>query len=116
MFASRTNWRLDQNRFTQALEEHRRSGKELLDLTVSNPTACGLAYPEREIVAALGDQRALVYSPESKGSARRERPSQITTSDVWGLPDRQTALIQNVFCSHQEPVKGIATFFDCCVK
>jgi alanine-synthesizing transaminase len=67
MFASRTNWRLDPNRFTQALEEHRRTGKELLDLTVSNPTACGLTYPEEEIVAALADRRALEYCPESKG-------------------------------------------------
>jgi alanine-synthesizing transaminase len=67
MFASRTKWRLDPNRFTQALEEHRRSGKELLDLTVSNPTVCGLAYPAEEIVAALADRRALEYRPESKG-------------------------------------------------
>jgi aspartate/methionine/tyrosine aminotransferase len=67
MFASRTNWRLDTNPFTHALEEHRRSGKELFDLTVSNPTACGLAYPEEEIVGALADRRALEYFPESKG-------------------------------------------------
>ena len=67
MFASRTNWRLNPNRFTQALEEHRRSGKPLWDLTVSNPTACGLAYPDQEIVAALADRRAIEYRPESKG-------------------------------------------------
>jgi alanine-synthesizing transaminase len=67
MFASRTNWRLETNRLTRALEEHRRSGKELLDLTASNPTTCGLAYPEREILAALADPRGLVYRPESKG-------------------------------------------------
>jgi alanine-synthesizing transaminase len=67
MFASRTKWRLDPNQFAQALEAHRRAGKELLDLTVSNPTECGLAYPEREILAALADPRALLYSPESKG-------------------------------------------------
>ncbi len=67
MFASRTNWRLETNRLTLALEENRRSGKQLLDLTASNPTTCGLAYPEREILAALNDPRALVYSPESKG-------------------------------------------------
>jgi aspartate/methionine/tyrosine aminotransferase len=67
MFASRTNWRLETNRLTQALEEHRRSGKELFDLTASNPTTCGLAYPEREILAALTDPRGLVYRPESKG-------------------------------------------------
>jgi alanine-synthesizing transaminase len=67
MFASRTKWRLDTNRFTQALEEHQRSGKELLDLTVSNPTECGISYPSEEILAALADRRALTYSPESKG-------------------------------------------------
>jgi alanine-synthesizing transaminase len=67
MFASRTNWPLELNRFTRALEEHRRSGAELLDLTASNPTTCGLAYPEQEILAALADPRALAYRPESKG-------------------------------------------------
>jgi alanine-synthesizing transaminase len=67
MFASRTNWRLETNRFTRALEEHRRSGAELLDLTASNPTARGLVYPEKEILSALADRRALEYRPESKG-------------------------------------------------
>jgi alanine-synthesizing transaminase len=67
MFATRTNWRLETNRLAKALEEHRRSGRELFDLTASNPTTCGLAYPEEEILAALADPRALVYRPESKG-------------------------------------------------
>jgi alanine-synthesizing transaminase len=67
MFASRTNWRLDQNRFAQALDAHRRAGKELLDLTISNPTECGVSYPEEEILEALSDPRALAYLPESKG-------------------------------------------------
>jgi alanine-synthesizing transaminase len=67
MFSSRTNWPLEPNRFARALEEHRRSGKTLLDLTASNPTACGFVYPEQEILAALADPRALEYKPESKG-------------------------------------------------
>jgi alanine-synthesizing transaminase len=67
MFASRTNWGLETNRLTRALEEHRRSGKELFDLTASNPTTCGFDYPVREIFTALSDPRALVYRPESKG-------------------------------------------------
>jgi alanine-synthesizing transaminase len=67
MFASRTKWRLDQNRFAQALEAHRRAGKELLDLTASNPTECGVSYPEQKILAALSDPRTLAYAPDSKG-------------------------------------------------
>ncbi len=67
MFASRTNWRLETNRLARALEEHRRSGKELFDLAASNPTTCGFTYPEREILTALADPRGLVYCPESKG-------------------------------------------------
>jgi aspartate/methionine/tyrosine aminotransferase len=38
-----------------------------LDLSESNPTACGFHYPEREILAALADPRGLIYRPESKG-------------------------------------------------
>jgi alanine-synthesizing transaminase len=67
MFASRTKWRLDPNQFAQELDAHRRAGKEMLDLTVSNPTECGFVYPEQEILTALADPRVLVYSPESKG-------------------------------------------------
>ena len=67
MFASRTNWRLTPNRFALALEEHRRRGKPLIDLTNSNPTTCGFSYPEERLFAALNDRRALSYEPESQG-------------------------------------------------
>jgi alanine-synthesizing transaminase len=67
MFASRTNWNLQPNRFAKALEEHRRSGKPLFDLTNSNPTTCGFSYPEERLFAALKDSRALRYEPESQG-------------------------------------------------
>ena len=67
MFSSRTNWRFEPNLLAQALERHRQSGRTLLDLTVSNPTTCGFAYPQQEILAALAEPRALAYSPESKG-------------------------------------------------
>src|ERR1700680_296024 len=67
MFSSRTNWPLEPNRFSQAVERHRGSGKQLLDLTNSNPTTCGFSYPNEEILAALSDRRTLRYAPESKG-------------------------------------------------
>lgn len=67
MFASRTDWRLEPNRFAAALEEHRRLGKPLLDLTNSNPTTCGFSYPEERLFAALNNRGALRYEPESQG-------------------------------------------------
>jgi aspartate/methionine/tyrosine aminotransferase len=67
MFASRTNWRLEPNRFSLALEAHRRSGRKLLDLTASNPTTCGFSYPQEEILVALANPQALEYRPESRG-------------------------------------------------
>ncbi len=67
MFASRTNWHLEPNRFATALEQHRRSGKPLFDLTNSNPTACGFSYPEEQLLSALSDRRVLRYQPESQG-------------------------------------------------
>jgi len=70
MFASRTNWRLDPNRFAKAVEEHRRRGKPLFDLTNSNPTRCGFHYPEERLFAAMSRRRALQYEPESKGLLR----------------------------------------------
>ena len=67
MFASRTNWHLEPNRFAAAFHEHRRLGKPLLDLTNSNPTTCGFNYPEERLLAALSDRRALLYEPDSQG-------------------------------------------------
>ena len=67
MFAKRTNWKLEPNRFARALETHRAAGRPLIDLTASNPTTCGFQYPEREILEALCDRRSMTYAPESKG-------------------------------------------------
>ena len=74
MFSTRTNWKLTTNRFTQALEELRATGVKLLDLTVSNPTQCGLEYDSNAILSAFHDKRALGYDPEPKGliEARKE--------------------------------------------
>ena len=44
MFSDRTNWKLTQNRLTEAIEQVRSSGAHVLDLTVSNPTRAGLHY------------------------------------------------------------------------
>lgn len=66
MFAGRTAWKLAPNRFSAALEEARRSGRQLLDLTESNPTRVGLRYPAGTL-EALSDPRGLEYRPEPQG-------------------------------------------------
>src|ERR1035437_2954547 len=67
MFSRRTNWNLATNRYTEAMAAHRRSGRELLDLTASNPTIVGLAYETEKILAALASPQALTYEPVAKG-------------------------------------------------
>ena len=69
MFASRTNWNLGENRLTLALTDHRRAGRPLFDLTVSNPTECGFAYKESAILAALQSPDLLRYEPLAQGLA-----------------------------------------------
>src|SRR5271157_5231888 len=90
-FARRTSWNLSPNRYTQELQAHRRAGREVLDLTASNPTTIGLRYREEELLAALVRREALIYEPEPKGllSARAaiaayyaERGSRVSPDDL----------------------------------
>src|SRR5271157_1337692 len=67
LFARRTSWNLSPNRYTSALDAHRRAGREVFDLTASNPTTIGLRYREEELLAALSSREALIYEPEPKG-------------------------------------------------
>jgi len=73
MFSRRTAWDLAHNRYTEALETHRSSGRELLDLTASNPTTIGLDYHGEELLQSLADLDALTYQPAPQGllSARQ---------------------------------------------
>jgi aspartate/methionine/tyrosine aminotransferase len=66
MFAARTAWSLAPNRFSAALEEARRSGRDLLDLTESNPTRVGFRYPAGTL-EGFTDPRGLEYRPEALG-------------------------------------------------
>jgi alanine-synthesizing transaminase len=59
---------LTPNRLTAAVAARRASGRPLLDLTASNPTAVGLAYPPA-LLAPLGHPRGLHYAPEPFGTA-----------------------------------------------
>jgi len=73
MFARRTDWNLTRNRLSEALDRHRAACRELLDLTVSNPTECGVEYDAQAILSSFSDPAALAYKPEAKGMAAARR-------------------------------------------
>jgi len=67
MFSRRTDWKLSPNRFTQAQRELRATGREVLDLTISNPTRAELHYDAETILRALVNPQAMDYDPQPKG-------------------------------------------------
>ena len=69
-FSKRTDWNLAENDFARVVREARALGRELFDLTVSNPTACGFEYDSEGLLAPLSDARALLYEPEALGMVR----------------------------------------------
>ncbi|MCC6366154.1 MAG: pyridoxal phosphate-dependent aminotransferase [Bryobacterales bacterium] len=74
MFSRRIRWSLEQNEYSKLLHAKRAGGAALLDLTESNPTQAGIAYPAA-ILSALGDVRGLIYEP-----------------NPWGLPHAREAV------------------------
>ncbi len=67
MFSKRTDWKLNPNRFTQAQQEVMAAGREVLDLTISNPSRAGFPYDAETILQALIQPGALDYDPQPKG-------------------------------------------------
>jgi alanine-synthesizing transaminase len=63
-FSKRTGWNLEENELTAAVRERVTAGGELVDLTVSNPTACGFLYE----AVVLGEAAAERYEPISLGT------------------------------------------------
>jgi aspartate/methionine/tyrosine aminotransferase len=50
-----------------ARTEEESGGRALLDLTVSNPTACGFAYDAETLLGPLRNEAALGYDPDPRG-------------------------------------------------
>src|SRR5581483_8279479 len=91
-FSQRTAWDIGETRLARALQERRRAGLPVIDLTASNPTQYGFRYDEAGILAALGDDAALVYDPDPQGmrQAREvvcryyaERGAEVTPEQVF---------------------------------
>ena len=87
MFSHRTNWQLDPNALTRALDgvragvragfrdgfrdefraDARAAGKNILDLTVSNPTEAGIFPDAAAVLSALANPAAMHYDPQPRG-------------------------------------------------
>jgi alanine-synthesizing transaminase len=66
-FSRRTEWDLAPSDLSVAIASARKEGRELVDLTVSNPTACGFDYDAESLLAPLNDSAALTYDPDPRG-------------------------------------------------
>jgi len=65
-FSRRTGWDRAPNRLAAAAAARRAAGREVLDLSGSNPTRAGLPAP-RDLLQGLADPAGLVYEPEPLG-------------------------------------------------
>jgi len=65
-FSHRTNWNTEESELARAHRERLAAGLPIADLTASNPTRCGFAYPAT-LLSALADPRVLHYDPQPKG-------------------------------------------------
>src|SRR5438874_1837335 len=63
MFSRRAQWNAPPNRISIARAKH----QDALDLTESNPTRAGIAYPLDEISAALARGARATYDPDPRG-------------------------------------------------
>jgi alanine-synthesizing transaminase len=67
MFSKRTDWKLHENAYTRALRAYQQRGQPVLNLTASNPTACGFEYDGDAILTSLQAREVLQYDPDPKG-------------------------------------------------
>ncbi len=89
MFSTRLPSDLAPNRLTQVLDRLRAGGRAILDLTESNPTRAGFAYPG-DLLAPLADPRGLTYAPDPLGvlEARRAVAAEYGRRGVSVAPER----------------------------
>jgi alanine-synthesizing transaminase len=68
VFSQRLKWDVQPNPISRLLAQKRATGIPILDLTESNPTYAGFAYPP-QLLAPLADPHALRYDPDPRGIA-----------------------------------------------
>ena len=66
-FSQRTDWLTTANPLTQRIEEKKKDGVRLIDLTESNPTRCGFNFLNESRLRPFSDIRNLSYDPDPQG-------------------------------------------------
>jgi aspartate/methionine/tyrosine aminotransferase len=66
-FSQRTNWNTDESPLARAHRLRAQAGLPIADLTASNPTRCGFAYPA-DLLQPLSSPQAFDYDPQPRGS------------------------------------------------
>ena len=66
-FSARTSWNTGESALAQAVRAARSSGQDIVDLTVSNPTACGFYFEQEMILGALTQPASMIYDPDPRG-------------------------------------------------
>jgi aspartate/methionine/tyrosine aminotransferase len=66
-FSRRTHWNLKKTAYAAAQERLRADGRQMFDLTASNPTACGFQYDRAGILGQLSRPECLEYEPDPRG-------------------------------------------------
>ena len=78
MISSRLPKSFETNALTRAVAAKRRGVASIVDLTETNPTAAGFAYPQK-LLEPLANPRALEYEPQA--------PSLLTFAGAaWSFP------------------------------
>jgi aspartate/methionine/tyrosine aminotransferase len=65
-FSQRTGWDTEESDLARAHRRRVEAGLPIADLTASNPTRCGFAYPP-DLLQALAQPQALDYDPQPRG-------------------------------------------------
>lgn len=66
-FSSRTGWNLEESGLSAEVRSAKEQGRPLIDLTLSNPTACGFDFDADAILSPLQNRAALTYDPDPRG-------------------------------------------------
>lgn len=67
MFSSRLSWNPSTNCITRKIEDLKKCGVELVDLTGTNPTAAGFDYDAGVVRRAISQPAILEYHPDPRG-------------------------------------------------